>query len=113
MNDYHHCGVCGLVTTSETEMREHIAEKDDDGETHDGEPWEVSSDDIVCIFRSSEDHPWYFHGSWRFGNDVDFSADENIGWAVRQHFRGGACEVRVMFRRDAEHVIEQSRAPKA
>lgn len=102
----YHCGVCGYVCESEAGIRDHIAERDADGDTHDGEPWGCTEDEIVVAWRLSTRHPWSLHGSWGFENDIDFAADESIGWAVRQHLRSGAHEVRVLYRRDAEHLCD-------
>lgn len=110
------CGVCGARFVSEDEIRAHIATPDTDGETHDGEPWEVCDDEICLVARRAmvdseygeSRHPWSFFASWRFKGDTDFTADEGIGWEVRQLFRMGYVEVRVLHRRDAERLFAAS-----
>ncbi len=100
---YYRCGVCGERFDTEPQIREHIATPFTDGDTHDGEPWEVCDDDVCIVARQSSDHRWSFFGAWRFADDTAFDTDEGIGWQVRQLFRMGYTEIRVLHRRDAEH----------
>lgn len=117
--NFYRCGVCGARFDTEDEIRAHIAEKDDDGESHDGEPWECCDDEVCIVARrqrvdseyGESASPWSFFGSWRFANDVDFRADESIGWEVRQLLRMGYVEIRVLHRRDAEALRATSQKP--
>ena len=112
MTEFFRCGVCGARFDAEDEVRAHIAEPGAGGDTHDSQPWEVCDDDLCIVARRAQTDneygeslvPWSFFGSWRFSKDTDFSADENIGWEIRQLFRMGYVDVRVLHRRDAEHL---------
>ena len=95
MMKYYHCGVCGARFDTEAEILAHIAEKDDDSDTHDGESWSCSDDAIAILARRSKDAPWSFYGTWCFTGETDFKADESIGWEIRQLFRMGYVDVRV------------------
>ena len=106
MNEYLHCGVCNARFDTEAEIRAHTATVNEDGDSHDGEPWVCRDDEIAIIARKSSKDKWCFFGSWRFAKDTDFSADEAIGWELRQLFRMGFVDARVRSAKDARYLYE-------
>lgn len=111
------CGVCGARFDSEDEVRAHIDLRDAAGESHDGEPWEVCDDEVCLVARKAQMDteygesraPWSFFGGWPFKGDTRFDTDESIGWEIRQLFRMGYVEVRVLHRRDAEYLYASTK----
>lgn len=114
----YNAGLCPACR--EANVSPEAAARNVDGETHDGEPWEVCDDDLCIVARRAQmdneygesTSSWAFFGSWRFAKDTDFRCDESIGWEIRQLFRTGYVEVRVLHRREAEHMYVNN-APAA
>jgi hypothetical protein len=114
---FYRCGECGRRFDSEQEIREHIAEKDAEGDSHDGTSWSECGDEIAIVARAAQldneygesQVPWSFFGRWRFSEDTDIDSDESIGFTVRTLLRQGYVDVRVLHLNDAEALFESTR----
>ena len=100
MSQFLVCGVCGARFADEALIRGHTAEAE-----HDGEPWGTCTDRIALVGRRSEDDPWRLAGTWSFTLETARAAvDESIGWTIREMFRNGCVEVRVLHDGEAERL---------
>jgi uncharacterized C2H2 Zn-finger protein len=107
------CGECAQVFKTEAEVQEHTEK-----EKHYSSSYNTTDDTIAIVARmrkvdneyGESEYPWTFSGRWKFGDEVAFSTDESLGWTIRQFFRMGCAEIRVLYIDDAQHLHETTKA---